>query len=46
MDGHNYVTAPTLKKQNVAAMNKCVVKDMVGENFDGWLKTLPGGMTV
>ncbi|KAH7076304.1 hypothetical protein FB567DRAFT_452124 [Paraphoma chrysanthemicola] len=45
MDSKTYVSAPTLKKQNIATQNKCVVKDMVGEVFDGWLKTLPGGMT-
>jgi hypothetical protein len=45
MDSKTYVTAPTLKKQNIAAQNKCNVKDMVGEKFDGWLTTLPGGMT-
>jgi len=31
-----------LKSQNVAAMNKCAVKNAIGENLDGWLKTLPG----
>jgi hypothetical protein len=31
-----------LKSQNVAAMNKCQVKDLVGEPLDGWLKALPG----
>lgn len=46
MDGKNYVTAPTLKKQNIAAQNKCTVKDMVGEKVDGWLTALPGGVMV
>ncbi|KAI4611422.1 hypothetical protein J4E80_007643 [Alternaria sp. BMP 0032] len=46
MNGNNYVSAPTLKKQNIATQNKCNVKDMVGENFDGWLTALPGGMQV
>ena len=46
MDANNYVSAPTLKKQNIASQNKCSVKDMVGENFDGWLTALPGGMHV
>ncbi|RYN88784.1 hypothetical protein AA0120_g6816 [Alternaria tenuissima] len=46
MDGNNYVSAPTLKKQNIATQNRCNVKDMVGENFDGWLTALPGGMQV
>ncbi|KAF2028170.1 hypothetical protein EK21DRAFT_114090 [Setomelanomma holmii] len=45
MDSKTYVTAPTLKKQDIAAQNKCTVEDMVGEVFDGWLKTLPGGMS-
>jgi hypothetical protein len=45
MDSKTYVTAPTLKKQSIAMQNKCNVKDMVGENFDGWLPTLPGGAT-
>jgi hypothetical protein len=46
MDGNNYVSAPTLAKQNIAAQNKCTVKDMVGEKTDGWLTSLPGGMQV
>jgi hypothetical protein len=44
MDGNNYVSAPTLKKQAIAAQNKCTVKDMVGEKVDGWLEKLPGGL--
>ena len=35
MDGHTYVSAPMLKTQSIAEQNKCQVKDMVGENFDG-----------
>jgi len=35
MDGHTYVSAPMLKSQSIAEQNKCTVKDMVGENFDG-----------
>lgn len=35
MDSHTYVQTPTLKTQNIAAQNKCNVKDMVNENFDG-----------
>ncbi|KAH8903548.1 hypothetical protein BR93DRAFT_986250 [Coniochaeta sp. PMI_546] len=42
MDGHTYVSAPMLKTQSIAEQNKCTVKDMVGENFDGWLDKLPG----
>lgn len=34
LDGHTYVSAPTLKTQNIAAQNKCTVKDMVGEDYD------------
>lgn len=34
LDGHTYVTAPTLKTQSIAQQNKCTVKDMVGENYD------------
>jgi hypothetical protein len=45
MDSKTYVSAPTLKKQNIAAQNKCNVKDMVGEKIDGWVSALPGGMT-
>jgi hypothetical protein len=45
MDSKTYVTAPTLKKQNIATQNKCNVKDMVGEKIDGWVTALPGGMT-
>ncbi|KAK4143922.1 uncharacterized protein C8A04DRAFT_36970 [Dichotomopilus funicola] len=43
MDGHTYVNAPMLTAQSIAEQNKCVVEDMVGENFDGWLDELPGG---
>jgi hypothetical protein len=45
MDSKTYVSAPTLKKQNIATQNKCNVKDMVGEKIDGWVAALPGGMT-
>jgi hypothetical protein len=31
-----------LKSQAPAQMNKCTVKDFVGEKTDGWLSTLPG----
>ncbi|KAH6651249.1 hypothetical protein F5144DRAFT_589512 [Chaetomium tenue] len=43
MDAHTYVSAPMLKTQSIAQQNKCVAKDMVHEDFDGWLKELPGG---
>ena len=35
MDGHTYVSAPTLKTQSAAVGNKCKVADMVNENLDG-----------
>lgn len=35
MDAHSYVTASMLKTQTIAEQNKCTVKDMVGENYDG-----------
>ncbi|KAK4460641.1 hypothetical protein QBC42DRAFT_253217 [Cladorrhinum samala] len=44
MDGHTYVSAPMLKTQSIAEQNKCVVRDFVKENFDGWLTELPGGV--
>jgi len=46
LDGHTYVSAPTLKTQAVAQQNKCVVKDMVNEDYDSWLKQLPGNVVV
>ena len=42
LDAHSYVTASTLKTQNIAAQNKCTVPDMVKENLDGWMSALPG----
>lgn len=35
MDAHSYVTASMLKSQSITQQNKCTVKDMVGENYDG-----------
>jgi hypothetical protein len=35
MDAHSYVSAPMLKTQSIAQQNKCTVRDMVGENFEG-----------
>ncbi|KAK3998197.1 hypothetical protein QBC44DRAFT_376057 [Cladorrhinum sp. PSN332] len=46
MDGHTYVSAPMLKTQNIAEQNKCQVRDMVRENFEGWLTKLPGDVMV
>ncbi|KAF2634832.1 hypothetical protein P280DRAFT_438073 [Massarina eburnea CBS 473.64] len=42
LDGHTYVTAPTLKTQSIAQQNKCSVQDMVKEDIDSWLSKLPG----
>lgn len=33
-----------LKSQGVQAMNRCTVRDMVNENIDGWMDTMPGGV--
>ncbi|KAK3356539.1 hypothetical protein B0T25DRAFT_603019 [Lasiosphaeria hispida] len=46
MDGHTYVSAPTLKTQSIAEQNKCTVSDMVKENIDGWLDKMPGDVMV
>ncbi|XXG96083.1 hypothetical protein Hte_002360 [Hypoxylon texense] len=46
LDGHTYVSAPTLKTQSTALQNQCKVKDMVGEDIDSWLTSLPGGNPV
>jgi len=46
MDGHTYVTGKGLTTQSIAEQNKCVVKDMVGEDYDSWLPSLPGGVMV
>ncbi|KAL1869092.1 hypothetical protein VTK73DRAFT_3370 [Phialemonium thermophilum] len=43
MDGHTYVTTPSLKSQSQAQQNKCTVRNMVNEPLDGWLTQLPGG---
>ncbi|KAI0540951.1 hypothetical protein GGR58DRAFT_71138 [Xylaria digitata] len=32
----------SITKQPMSTANKCTVKDMVGENTDGWLSKLPG----
>jgi len=32
----------SITKQPMATANKCTVKDMVGEQVDGWLKAIPG----
>jgi len=37
-----YMSVKSLTRQNIQAGNKCEVKDMVHEQFDGWLPYLPG----
>jgi hypothetical protein len=41
MDGHTYVSAPMLKTQSITEQNKCTVKNMVKENYDGCTSTAP-----
>lgn len=43
MDSPCYVNCPTLKTQDVAAMNACQVDRVVKEDIDGWVNELPGG---
>lgn len=42
MDGHTYVSAPMLTPQSIAQQNQCQVPDMVNEDIDSWLPSLPG----
>ncbi|KAI1457373.1 hypothetical protein F4805DRAFT_457746 [Annulohypoxylon moriforme] len=42
MDGHTYVSAPMLKTQSISQQNQCKVPDMVNEDIDSWLTSLPG----
>ncbi|KAK0610066.1 hypothetical protein B0T17DRAFT_500735 [Bombardia bombarda] len=42
----NNVNCPTLKTQTIQQGNQCSKKVTVRENLDGWMTTLPGGMTV
>ncbi|KAF2262422.1 hypothetical protein CC78DRAFT_554536 [Lojkania enalia] len=42
LDGHTYVSAPTLNTQSISQQNKCTVPDVVNEDFDSWLTELPG----
>jgi hypothetical protein len=46
MDTACYVNCPSLKTQNMAAMNKCKINPTVKETVDGWLNTLPGNPVV
>ncbi|KAK5629040.1 hypothetical protein RRF57_004755 [Xylaria bambusicola] len=46
MDSNCYINCPQLKTQSIQQGNQCSVKDIVGEQIDGWLKELPGGMPV
>ncbi|KAJ4287540.1 hypothetical protein N0V90_012243 [Kalmusia sp. IMI 367209] len=43
MDAPCYVQCPTLKTQDIAAMNRCTVGRKVNEDIDGWVTALPGG---
>ncbi|ORY58464.1 uncharacterized protein BCR38DRAFT_377107 [Pseudomassariella vexata] len=45
LDSPCYINCATLKTQDTAAMNKCSKSKTVSEPIDGWLTTLPGGMT-
>ncbi|OTB15957.1 hypothetical protein K445DRAFT_300768 [Daldinia sp. EC12] len=45
LDQPCYINCPTLKTQNVQAMNSCSKDRVVTEdNIDDWVETLPGGM--
>jgi hypothetical protein len=46
MDANCNVNCPQLKTQSIATGNKCVQRQNVGEDVDGWLEELPGGMPV
>jgi hypothetical protein len=46
MDTNCNINCPQLKTQSIAAANKCVQSQKVGEDVDGWLDELPGGMLV
>ncbi|KAI0528216.1 hypothetical protein F5B22DRAFT_632646 [Xylaria bambusicola] len=46
MDTNCYINCPQLKTQSIQQGNQCSVKDTVGEQIDGWLTELPGGMPV
>ncbi len=42
----NAINCPTLKSQTIEKSNQCTKKVSVHEDLDGWLKELPGSMTV
>ncbi|RYP21638.1 hypothetical protein DL765_002099 [Monosporascus sp. GIB2] len=42
MDAHTYVSAPMLTPQSIALQNRCKVPDVVREDIDSWLPSLPG----
>ncbi|KAI0536116.1 hypothetical protein GGR58DRAFT_528641 [Xylaria digitata] len=46
MDSNCNINCPALKSQSIQQGNQCTVKDIVGEDIDGWLTELPGGMPV
>ncbi|KAK3385459.1 hypothetical protein B0H63DRAFT_494454 [Podospora didyma] len=41
----NYLNCPTLKSQSIIKSNRCVKEVTAREELDGWLKSLPGGLT-
>lgn len=46
MDTNCNINCPQLKSQSIQQGNQCSVKDVVGEQIDGWLTELPGGMAL
>ncbi|RWA09536.1 hypothetical protein EKO27_g5569 [Xylaria grammica] len=46
MDSNCNINCPELQSQTIQQGNQCSVKDLVGEDIDGWLDELPGGMPV
>ncbi|KAI1303489.1 hypothetical protein F5Y03DRAFT_407236 [Xylaria venustula] len=46
MDSNCNIACPELQSQTIQQGNQCTVKDIVGEQIDGWLTELPGGMPV
>ncbi|KAG9237313.1 hypothetical protein BJ875DRAFT_493420 [Amylocarpus encephaloides] len=46
MDNNCNINCPALKTQTIAQGNKCTLKSVVGEEIDGWLNELPGGMPI
>ncbi|KAI1273784.1 hypothetical protein F5Y07DRAFT_375648 [Xylaria sp. FL0933] len=46
MDSNCNIACPELASQSIQQGNQCKVQDIVGEQIDGWLTELPGGMPV